>query len=70
MNLSMIQPKNETEDLLPSLTEICEKLKKQTHTKTQETLDYKMIRPRETFYVNPPIQVKEDWMLGLVARSI
>ena len=35
MNLNMIKPKNETEDLLLLFTESCERLIKQTHTKTQ-----------------------------------
>ena len=31
MNLNMIQPKNETENLLLSITKNCEKLVEQTH---------------------------------------
>ena len=66
MNLNMIRPKNKTEDLLLSITKNCETLIQQTHRKPEETLEFKMIEPRETFHFNPPIQVKEDWMLGLV----
>ena len=44
----MIQPKK-TEDLLLSITKNCETLIEQTHTKAQETLKMKMIKPRETF---------------------
>ena len=29
-----------------------------------------MIEPRGTFNFNPPIQVKEDWMLGLVDLDV
>ena len=29
-----------------------------------------MIKPRETFHFNPPIQVKEDWMLALVDQEL
>ena len=42
----MIRPKNQTEDLLFSITNDCETLIEQTHTKPQETLDFKMIKPR------------------------
>ena len=45
MNLNMIRPKNETEDLLLSITKNCETLIKQTHTKPEETLEFKMNKP-------------------------
>ena len=70
MNLNMIQPKNETEDLLLSITKNCEKLVEQTHRKLEETLEFKMVEPRETFHFNPPTQVKEDWMLGLIDLEV
>ena len=70
MNLNMIQPKNETENLLLSITKNCETLIKQTHRKAEETLEFKMIKSRETFHFKSPIQVKGDWMIGLVDNSI
>ena len=70
MNLNMIRPKNETEDLLLSITENCETLIKQTHTKPQEVLEFKMVKSKEKFHFNPPIQVKEDWMLGLIDLDV
>ena len=36
MNLNMIRPKNETEDLLLSITKNCEKLVEQTHRKQKK----------------------------------
>ena len=70
MNLNMIQPKNQTEDLLLSITKNCELLIKQTHRKAEETLEFKMIKPRETFHFTPPMEIKEDWMLGLVDLEV
>ena len=64
MNLNMIRPKNETEDLLLPITKNCETLIEQTHKKAEETLDFKMSKPRETFPFNPSIQIKGDWMIG------
>ena len=58
----MVRPKNETEDLLLSITNKCETLIEQTHRKAEETLEIKMIKPRKTFYFKPSIQVKSDWM--------
>ena len=44
MNLNMTPPKNETEDLLLSISKNCETLIEQTHKKPQETLEVKMIK--------------------------
>ena len=66
----MIRPKNETEDLLLSITKNCESLSEQTHTKPQETLEFRMVKPRETFHFKPPIQIKGDWMIGLTDLEV
>ena len=66
----MIRPKNKTEDLLLSITKNCETLIEQTHRKAEETLDFKMIKPRETFHFNPPIQIKGDWLLRLKSFGV
>ena len=66
----MIQPKNQTEDLILSITKNCQTLIEQTHRKAEETLEFKMIKPRETFHFNPPIHAKGDWMLGLMDLEV
>ena len=70
MNLNMTRPKNETEDLLLSITKNCESLIEQAHTKPQETLEFKKIKSRETFHFKPPIQIKGDWMIGLTDLEV
>ena len=70
MNLNMIQPKNETEDLLLSITKNCETLIQQTHRKPEETLEFKMIKPRQTFHFTPSIQIQGSWMLRLVNLEV
>ena len=70
MNLNMIQPKNQTEDLLLSITKNCQTLIKQTHRKAEETLEFKMIKPREIFHFKPPIQIQGDWMIGLTNLEV
>ena len=70
MNLNMIQPKNETENLLLSISKNCEKLVEQTHRKPEETLEFKMLKSREIFHFTPPIQTKGDWMLGLIDLKV
>ena len=66
----MIRPKIQTQDLLFSITKNCETLMKQTHAKRQETPEFKMTKPRETFHFNPPIQIKEDWIIGLTDLDV
>ena len=66
----MIRPKNETEDLLLSITKNCETLIEQTHKKPEETLEFKMTKPTKTFHFKPSIHVKENRMLGLVKLEV
>ena len=68
----MIRPKNETEDLLLSITKNCETLIQQTHREADETLEYKMTKPKENFRFNPPINLgaDSDWIIGLITLEI
>ena len=66
----MVRPKNETEDLLLSITKNCEMLIEQTHRKAEETLEFKMIKTKQTFHFKPPIQIKGDWMIGLTDLEV
>ena len=70
MNVNMIRPKNETQDLLLSITKNCETLIEQTHTKPQETLEFKMTKPRETFHFNPPISIQGSWTIGCTSLEV
>ena len=51
MNLDLTRPRKETENLLLSRTRNCETLIKQTHTEAQETLEFKMNKPKEFFFI-------------------
>ena len=70
MNLNVIRPNNETEGFLLSITKNCETLIEQTHRKAEETLEFKMIKARETFHFKPPIQVNGDWLIGLTNLEV
>ena len=70
MNINMIRPKIEAEvlfffHLLKTETPI-----EQTHTKAQETLEFKFNKARETFHFNTSIQINGDWMIGLTSLEI
>ena len=62
----MIKTRNQTEDFLILITKNCETFIEHTHRKAEQTLEFKIFEPRETFQFIPPVQVKENWMLGLV----
>ena len=68
----MLQPKNETEDLLFSRTKKRETLLKQTKTRNLETLKIELTEPRETLPINLPIIPGPDsnWMLGLSSLEV
>ena len=70
MNLNLIRPMNRTEYLLLSMTKNCEELIEQTHTKAQETLEFKMFRSREMFHFTSPVQTNGDWMIGLTDLEV
>ena len=33
-------------------------------------MEFKIIKPRETFHFNPPVEVKEKWMIGLTDLEV
>ena len=69
MNINVIRPKNQT-DLLLSITKNCETLIEQTHRKAEETLEFKMIKPKETFHFKPPIQIVGNCRIGLTDLEV
>ena len=56
--------------MLLSITKNCETLIEQTHRKAEETLEFKMKKPRETFHFEPSIQVKGDCVIGLTDLEV
>ena len=70
MNLNVIRHKNETENLLLSITKNCETLIEQTHRKAEETLEFKLNESRETFRVNPPLSIQGSWIVGLAGLIV
>ena len=66
----MSGPKIEKEDLLLLSTKNCETPIEQTHTKPEETLEFKLTKPRETFHFNPPIPIQGSSLLGLTSLEV
>ena len=72
MNLDMIQPRNETEDLILSKTMDCETLIDEIHTKSQKTLEVRLTHAKETFAFKPSnvIGLGFIWMITLTSLEV
>ena len=66
----MIRPKNETENLLLSITKNCETLIEQSHRKAEETSEIKMTKPKEMFHFKSQISIEGSWMIGLTDLKV
>ena len=42
----------------------------QTCRKPEETLEFKMNKKVKTIHFNSPVEVKEDWMIGLISLEV
>ena len=72
MKLNTLLPKNETEDLLLSITKKCETLIKQTHIKPQERLEFEIVKSKEIFSFKSSniLGFDSNSMLGLVFSEV
>ena len=59
MNLNVIRLKNRTEGLLLSITKICETLIEQANSKPENTLEFKLIKPKEIIHLHHQSRLKE-----------
>ena len=66
----MIRPENQTEDLLLSISKNCQTLFEQTHRKAEETSEFKMSKPKETFHFKPPISIEGSSMIGVTDLEV
>ena len=66
----MIRTKTMTGELLLSVTKNCETLFEQTYGKSEETLEFRITNRRQTFQLNPVVEVEEDWMIGLTSLEV
>ena len=47
-----------------------ERLIKQTHRKSQETLEIRLEKSERIFDFNPPISIEASWMIGLTSLEV
>ena len=59
-------------ELLLSIKKHTDTLVEQTNTKSQKTLELKMVQSKQTFSFNPPINLVEEgkWLLGVSSFEV
>ena len=72
LNLKMNQQGSKTEVLSISIIKICETRIQKTLTKPQETLDFKMIKSKDTFSFKPTFNLGLDsnWRVALASLEV
>ena len=63
-------PKNQNETLLLEMVKKLDEIEKNTHTKPQETLEFKMVKPKQTFHFSEDLIIPEKWLMGLVNLQV
>ena len=66
----MVLPEIKPEDVLLSITKNCEPLIKQTHKKPQETLECKLIKPKETISFKPLLSIAGSCLLRFAGLEV
>ena len=68
----MIRPKIETEVSSIFITMNCKRLIVRSHRKAEETLEFKLTKPKEPFSIKPSLNLGFDskWMSGLTSLDV
>ena len=70
MNFDVVRSKNETGDLIISITKSCETFIKHTHRNAEETLEIKLTKQEKLFPPNHPIAIDGPWLVGLTSLEV
>ena len=70
MTINMTRPKNDTKDLLLSITRNCETFIKQTHTRPQGTLEITLVNHNKLSYSNLLLILVSRWMIRLTSLEV
>ena len=70
MDLSNVTPNNQNETLLLEMVKKLNEIEQNTHTKPQETLEFKMTKPKQTFHFDKDLIIPEKWLMGLVNLQV
>ena len=70
MDLSNFVTYDKKEFLLLSIAKSNQEIVENTHSKPQETLDFKMNKQKESFSFDIPLELPEQWMMGVTSLEV
>ena len=70
MDLSIFVTYDKKESLLLSIAKSNQEIVENTHSKPQETLEFKMTQQKESFSFDVPLQLNEIWMMGVTSLEV
>ena len=70
MDLSNFVTYNKQESLLLSIAKSNQEIVENTHSKPQETLEFKMNKQKESFSFDIPMELPEQWMMGVTSLEV
>ena len=70
MDLSSFVTFDKKESLLLSIAKSNQDIVENTHSKPQETLEFKMTKQKESFSFDVPLILNEKWMMGVTSLEV
>ena len=70
MDLSNFVTYDKKESLLLSIAKSNQEIVENTHSKPQETLEFKKTKQKETFSIDVPLHLNEKWMMGVTSLEV
>ena len=70
MDLSNFITYDKKESLLLSIAKSNQEIVENTHSKPQETLEFKMTKQKESFSFDVPLILNEKWMMGVTSLEV
>ena len=70
MDLSTFVTYDKKESLLLNIAKSNQEIVENTHSKPQETLEFKMTKQKESFSFDVPLQLNENWMMGVTSLEV
>ena len=70
MDLSTFVTYDKKESLLLNIAKSNQEIVENTHSKSQETLEFKMTKQKESFSFDVPLELPEKWMMGVTCLEV
>ena len=70
MDLSNFVTYDKKESLLLNIAKSNQEIVENTHSKPQETLEFKMNKQKESFSFDVPLELPEQWMMGVTSLEV